>query len=154
MSPTTATIRVPALAAAPIRSAAASNGAGSRPSTTTDQPAPASPAANASPSPRDAPVTIATLMAAHPSERRVRSTGEYNKDLLALLHPPGDSAGHAVSAGLRGGPAHGFLDRPAPDVVHGVGQLDRELRLEDGCGRPQPGQLAQRRPHSFGQPRD
>ena len=48
---------------------------GSRPSTTSDQPARASPVASASPSPRDAPVTMATLMAAHPSERRVRSSG-------------------------------------------------------------------------------
>ena len=50
-----------------------------------DHPVRASPVANASPSPRDAPVTIATLMAAHPSERQVRSTGEYNKDFLALF---------------------------------------------------------------------
>src|SRR5215469_68934 len=73
-----------------MRSAAAFNVVRSRPSITTDHPEPASPLANASPSPRDAPVTIATLMADHPSERQIRSLGEYNKDYLALFpeaHP-------------------------------------------------------------------
>jgi hypothetical protein len=43
--------------------------------------------ASASPSPRDAPVTIATLMADHPSERcgRPLLSGEYNKDFLGLF---------------------------------------------------------------------
>src|SRR5271157_1565928 len=123
MSPATATTRAPAVACPRISSAAARSADLSRPSITSDQPALASPVANASPSPRDAPVTMATLMAVHPSERWAAPQGQYNKDILSLFHPV--HRGRDRLPGLEVGPPHGLLDGAAPDVVEGVGELGR-----------------------------
>jgi hypothetical protein len=63
----------------------------------------ANPVLIASPSPRDAPVTIATLMACRPSRTKDSLYSQYNKKTLVLL-PEGERGPEEGAIGAGQGP--------------------------------------------------
>jgi hypothetical protein len=70
---------------------------------TNDHPVLANPVLIASPSPRDAPVTIATLMACRPSRTKDSLYRQYNKKILVLL-PEGERGPEEGAIGAAQGP--------------------------------------------------
>src|SRR5580698_9957051 len=114
------------------RAAATAKALASRPSTTSDQPCWASPVASASPSPLDAPVTMATLMVPTLLKREVRSSKIITRESLFYFRTFSSGVGGVVF-GPTPGPGHRLL----PDGIEGVGQLGGELGFEGGSRLPE-----------------